>query len=313
MRRICNRSNSSSSSHRICTTAVPLSPLICWASVWARLRQLDEHEQQQVPHPLKKKPTLARRIRPTNSTSNKTKPLITDKPEIHTYTKLKQTAVSFQQQHHNEEDDLSSNSSSSSTFSSSSQQHSSVDYEAEDENEDKQRQRRHKDETDSLIHVQNFLKCFGANAATVRPPTATVAVAATVSDKVSATSSSELRRWRQSHRATAAATTTATVTSTITAATMSAIQATTTAPTITTSTITTPQTLLSNTKPQKFQINTKFLRKPRNKLMKMLPTTMLQQQQQQQQQQQPEQQTQLFIDDSNAKFKDFSIDSLLNK
>lgn len=180
-----------------------------------------------------------------------------------------------------------------------------MDYEAEDENEDKQRQRRHKDETDSLINVQNFLKCFGANAATVRPPTATVAVS--VSEKVSATSSSELRRWRQAHRATtAAATITATVTSTITAATISAIQATTTAPTITTSTITTPQTLLPNTKPQKFQINTKFLRKPRNKVMKMLPTTMLQQQQ-------LEQQAQLFIDDSNAKFKDFSIDSLLNK
>nr|AGK43560.1 FI20819p1 [Drosophila melanogaster] len=73
----------------------------------------------------------------------------------------------------------------------------------------------------------------------------------------------------------------------------------------------------ANQKPTKFQINTKFLRKPRNKLLKMLPTAAAlapgaattEFKQQEEQLQQP----QMFNDDSNAKFKDFSIDSLLNK
>ncbi|XP_017847140.1 kinase and exchange factor for Rac A-like [Drosophila busckii] len=225
--------------------------------------------------------------------------------QTHPYKKLKQTAVSFQQQHDNQEDDLSS-SSSSSTFSSSSQQQSSVyDYEAEDENEDKERQRRHKDENDSLINVQNFLKCFGANAyaigatrATPSVPASTTILSAATTTATATNDVTELRNWRQQYR-----TPMITVT--------------------TTTTITTPTTQAPLTlgKPQKFQINTKFLRKPRNKVMKMLPTTAtatptpLQQQEQQQQQHQEQepQAAQLFNDDSNAKFKDFSIDSLLNK
>ncbi|KAM8706728.1 hypothetical protein ACLKA7_010917 [Drosophila subpalustris] len=234
---------------------------------------------------------------------------------MHTNNKLKQTAVSFQQPRVNEEDDLSSSTSSSSTFSSSSQQHSSVDYEAEDENEDKQRQRRHKDENDSLIHVQNFLKCFGANAlvgstlravpAATSTATSTLTSATAPAAKITISSSTELRNWRHNYRTVAATPIT----------TACGIASTAAASIVTTpvATSTTQTTHFNNSKPQKFQINTKFLRKPRNKLMKMLPTTNTTQQQQQQQQRQEQQQlTQLYIDDSNAKFKDFSIDSLLN-
>uniref|UniRef100_A0A6P4E956 Uncharacterized protein LOC108041221 n=1 Tax=Drosophila rhopaloa TaxID=1041015 RepID=A0A6P4E956_DRORH len=68
----------------------------------------------------------------------------------------------------------------------------------------------------------------------------------------------------------------------------------------------------ANHKPTKFQINTKFLRKPRNKLLKMLPTATATSAATVPKQLEPLQ-PQLFNDDSNAKFKDFSIDSLLNK
>ncbi|XP_064550955.1 uncharacterized protein LOC135437059, partial [Drosophila montana] len=272
--------------------------------------------EQQAQQPIKKKSTPARRIRQPGNTGHIKLPPSTNKPQSHTYKKLKQTSVNFQQLRDNQEDDLSSSTSSSSTFSSSSQQHSSVDYEAEDENEDKQRQRRHKDENDSLIHVQNFLKCFGANAyagATVRGTTSTASMGTATTSKAATTSNTELRNWRRTYRTTtAAATTTATIitTTTATAATITAMQQ------ATASTATaTPQTQFTNCKPQKFQINTKFLRKPRNKLMKMLPTatTTATTTTTTQQQQVEQEQTQLYIDDSNAKFKDFSIDSLLNK
>nr|XP_017031458.1 uncharacterized protein LOC108081020 [Drosophila kikkawai] len=211
----------------------------------------------------------------------------------------------------NDDDHSSNSSSSSSTVSSSSQQQqSSVDYEAEDENEDRQQRRpKHSNENESLLHVQNFLKCFGPNAyaKTNVPAAATKALG-----------KGELRAWRQNYRntinsvpatATAVADNPTVQTSQtpivdITGATATAIN--------TTALFQAQSQSSSGHKPPttKFQINTKFLRKPRNKLMKMLPTATTTTSQQELEQ---PQQLQLLNDDSNAKFKDFSIDSLLNK
>ncbi|SPP84170.1 Hypothetical predicted protein [Drosophila guanche] len=279
-------------------------------------------QQKQKPQP-KKKPILARRgDRNCNSSSNSTP--YYSKP-------MPAEPLSFQQLRDTNDDDLSSDNSSSSTFSSSSpQQESSVDYEAEDENEDKQRRPKHKDENESLLHVQNFLKCFGPNALSAATITATPAATTAAPVGQTPTSSlhavkspsTELRSWRQNYRNTIQ------IVPTINTATTAIATA---------SATNTPQLLQSqsNHKPQKFQINTKFLRKPRNKLMKMLPTTTLdngtttttmstktivvldeekhEQQTREKLQLQQLQQPQLLNDDSNAKFKDFSIDSLLNK
>ncbi|XP_041450877.1 uncharacterized protein LOC111074890 [Drosophila obscura] len=283
-------------------------------------------QQKQKPQP-KKKPILARRGGRNSNSSSKPTPY---------YSKPKPAdPLSFQQLRDTNDDDLSSDSSSSYTFSSSSpQQESSVDYEAEDENEDKQRRPKHKDENESLLHVQNFLKCFGPNA--LSAATITVTPAATTATTVAVgqappgnlnvvkSPSTELRSWRQNYRNTIQIVPTTNTTNTAIA--------------IATATTTPPLLQVqSNHKPQKFQINTKFLRKPRNKLMKMLPstttstmdngiptttstsstTTIVVQDEEQQEQQTREklqqQQPGLFNDDSNAKFKDFSIDSLLNK
>ncbi|XP_033244226.1 uncharacterized protein LOC117186939 [Drosophila miranda] len=276
--------------------------------------------QKQKPQP-KKKPILARR---GGCNSNSNRKLLPQKTMPY-YSKPKPAeALSFQQLRDKNDDDLSSTSSSSSTFSSSSpQQESSVDYEAEDENEDKQRRPKHKDENESLLHVQNFLKCFGPNALSAATITATPATGGaeaptpTGSQKVEKSPSTELRSWRQNYRNTIQLVPT---TNTIASIATTAI-----------ATATTPTLLKAqpNHKPQKFQINTKFLRKPRNKLMKMLPTTTTtdngttttivvpdeekHEQQTREKLQQQQQLPQLFNDDSNAKFKDFSIDSLLNK
>lgn len=224
--------------------------------------------------------------------------------------RLKPTELDFQQLIDNNEDDLSSDSSSSS-FSSSSQQQSSVDYEAEDENEDKQRQPKHKIENESLLHVQNFLKCFGPNAYTTgslapTPTPAAVNPIKPLANVKPASTGGELRAWRHNFRST--------------------IPPRTAAATLVTTIIATSQAGTENQalplvqappgvshKPAKFQINTKFLRKPRNKLMKMLPTTTAGNPEQQDSQQDQLHPSLLFNDDSNAKFKDFSIDSLLNK
>ncbi|KRF99381.1 uncharacterized protein Dwil_GK26756 [Drosophila willistoni] len=208
---------------------------------------------------------------------------------------------------------LSNNSSSSSTFSSSSQQQSSVDYEAEDENEDKQKQRCHRNENEHLIHVQNFLKCFGPTAyATTAASTipSQVPVAGTTTTTTSVTTlSTELRNWRQNYRSPSTCTAAISSTSVATTSAIPPIQS-------------QNHTHSSNKdKLPKFQINAKFLRKPRNKLMKLLhtttttttTTTSVARNSEQTEKQPLSEQLQTFNDDSNAKFKDFSIDSLLNK
>ncbi|XP_041675367.1 uncharacterized protein LOC121530402 [Drosophila eugracilis] len=217
--------------------------------------------------------------------------------------------LDFQQLIDKNDDDLSSNSSSS-TFSSSSQQQSSVDYEAEDENEEKQRRPLHKNENDSLLHVQNFLKCFGPNAyASAKAPTIATATKSLAIVKSPALAGEELRAWRQ-HFCTAINTVQSDTTIAITQATLST---TTLAENTATNTPMFQAQSSANHKPTKFQINTKFLRKPRNKLLKMLPTATATSPATVPKQQEQLQQPQLFNDDSNAKFKDFSIDSLLNK
>lgn len=189
-----------------------------------------------------------------------------------------------------------------------------MDYEAEDENEDKQRRPLHKNDNDSLLHVQNFLKCFGPNAyASTKPSTPTPAIASKPLAIVKSSAGGQLRAWRQNYSSPINGVQAAT-----SIATLQAAQSTTAvAENTSTSTAMFEAQASANQKPTKFQINTKFLRKPRNKLLKMLPTAAAlapgaattEFKQQEEQLQQP----QMFNDDSNAKFKDFSIDSLLNK
>ncbi|XP_033162219.1 uncharacterized protein LOC117142386 [Drosophila mauritiana] len=262
---------------------------------------------------LKRKQSLAKRgarhssTSTSSSSSNHGSKKLTQPSK---YSKLSAAESSFQQLIDKNEDDLSSNSSSS-TFSSSSQQQSSVDYEAEDENEDKQRRPLHKNDNDSLLHVQNFLKCFGPNAyASTKPPTP--AIASKPLAIVKSIAGGQLRAWRQNYSSPINGVQAAT-----SIATSQAAQSTTAvAENPSTSTAMFQAQSTANHKPTtKFQINTKFLRKPRNKLLKMLPTAAAPApaatdfKQQEEELQQP----QMFNDDSNAKFKDFSIDSLLNK
>jgi len=282
----------------------------------------------QQPQQLKKKQSVSKRGGRHNSSSSSSSNHGNNKlAQQSKHDKLKSAQLGFQQLIDKNDDDVGvrsytpivsantnpilflqlSSHSSSSTFSSSSQQQSSVDYEAEDENEDKQRRPLHKNENDSLLHVQNFLKCFGPNAyasAKAPPPaTATKSLAFVKSPGEGA----ELRAWRQNYcppiNTVQVATTTAT----------SQAPATTLADSTAANTPMFQAQSSANHKPTKFQINTKFLRKPRNKLLKMLPTATATSAATAPKQQEQLQQPQLFNDDSNAKFKDFSIDSLLNK
>lgn len=190
-----------------------------------------------------------------------------------------------------------------------------MDYEAEDENEDKQQRRpKHTSENDSLLHVQNFLKCFGPNA---YAKTSVPAPAGALTATTKASGRGELRAWRQSYRNTAPPTAAAQTTQTPIGMTGASTTALNTTVVFHAQSQSQSQSSSGHKPPTtKFQINTKFLRKPRNKLMKMLPTatasSATSQQELELEQEQPEQ-LQLLNDDSNAKFKDFSIDSLLNK